>query len=104
MTQLWWVVLLGGLVTLAIRGSSLMVAERFTGLPPRIQTVLRMIPPAALAALVAPAMLRSGGQIDLLNPVLAGGIAALALALWKRTVLGPLLLGFFVTTVIGLVC
>ncbi len=58
--------------------------------------------PFGLAALVAPARLRSGGQIDLLNPVLAGGVAALALALWRKTVLGPLVLGFAVTTVLGL--
>jgi branched-subunit amino acid transport protein len=103
MTQLWWVIVLGGIVTFAIRASSLLVAERFTGLPPRVETALRMIPPAALAALIAPALLRpDGGGFELINPMLAGGLGALSLALWKRTVLGPLLLGFAITTVVGL--
>lgn len=102
MSRLWMVVVLGGLVTYAARGSFLLVAERFTGLPPRVETVLRMIPPAALAALVAPAMLRQAGEFAPLNPVLAGGLVALALAMWRRTVLLPLAAGFAAVTVLGL--
>jgi branched-subunit amino acid transport protein len=100
--QLWWVVLIGGVVTYAVRGSFLLVAERFDGLRPRAATALRMIPPAALAALAAPAMLRQGGVIDLWNPILAGGVIALALGVWRRSLLLPLVAGFVVVTVLGL--
>lgn len=102
MSRLWWVVLLGGLGTYAVRSSFLLVADRFTGLSPRVETALRMIPPAALAALVAPAMLRQDGVFDPLNAVLAGGVVALLVALWRRTVLLPLAAGFAVVTVLGL--
>lgn len=102
MSRLWWVVLFGSLVTYAARASFLMVAERFTGLPPRVTTVLRMIPPAALAALVLPALLRpGGGDLDLFSPVLAGGVTALALAVWRDGVLLPLVVGFAVATLLG---
>lgn len=103
MDRFWWVVALGGLVTHLTRGSFLLVADRFTGLPQRVQTLLRMIPPAALAALVLPALTGpEGGALDLANPVLAGGVVALALAVWRRSVLLPMAAGFAVVTVLSL--
>jgi branched-subunit amino acid transport protein len=50
--------------------------------PPGVQRLLRQIPPAALAAIVVPALLRPEGSFDLLQPRLVAGIAA-ALVAWR---------------------
>ena len=53
-----------------------------------------MIPPAALAALVAPALLRPGGTLDPLNVQLAAGVLAGLVAWRTRSVV--------LTTAVGL--
>lgn len=83
--DVWVIVVAGGLITFLQRFSFLAVAERAAQVPPKVREALRMIPAAALAALVAPAVFRAGpeGAVDLLNPrVLA---AALAIAVMWRT-------------------
>jgi branched-subunit amino acid transport protein len=78
----WAIVVAGGLATFAVRFSALAVAHWAGEVPPKVREALRMIPPAALAALVAPAVLRAGGQIDLLDPRLpAAGLALLVM--WR---------------------
>jgi branched-subunit amino acid transport protein len=78
---------LAGVLTYAIRASFLVVAGRMTGLPPVVTTVLRMIPAAALAALVLPGLLRpDAGGFDPLNSVALGGLAAVIVARWKRNI------------------
>lgn len=80
-------IVLAGLLTYAIRASFLVVAGRMTALPPIVSTVLRMIPAAALAALVLPGLLRpDGGAFDPVNSVAAGGVAAVLVSLWKRNI------------------
>ena len=44
--------------------------------------MLRQIPPAALASIVAPALLRPEGHFDLTSPELAAGLVA-ALVAWR---------------------
>lgn len=81
------VVGLAGLLTYAIRASFLVVAGRMTALPPLVTTILRMIPAAALAALVLPGLLRPGaGGFDPLNSIVAGGVAAVLVTLWRRSI------------------
>jgi branched-subunit amino acid transport protein len=80
----WLVAVAGGVLTYLERLSFLGLADRAGALSPRTLEALRMIPPAALAALVAPAVLRSGtgGSIALADPrVLAAGLAMLAM--WR---------------------
>lgn len=76
-TDAWIVVLIGGLGTYLIRLSFLAAADRFGDLGPRSREVLRMIPPAALAALVAPAVLRPDGAV-----AFGAEIPAMALAMY----------------------
>lgn len=77
---------LAGVLTYAIRVSFLVFAGRMTELPATITTVLRMIPAAALAALVLPGLLRpDAGGFDPLNSIAVGGIAAIVTSLWKRS-------------------
>lgn len=86
-TKAWLVIVLGGVGTYAIRASFLLVADRFGDISESVQDALRMIPPAALAALVAPALLRPEGALAPLGPRALAGVLALAVAWWSRSVL-----------------
>ena len=93
---LWAIAIVGGVGTLLERWSFLSVAHRTTALPPVVKEGLRMIPAAALAALVAPAVFRGGsadGSIDLLDPRLPAALAAV-LVMWRtRNIVLTLLVG-----------
>lgn len=81
------VIVLAGVLTYGIRVSFLAFAGRMTELPPTVTTVLRMIPAAALAALVLPGLLRpDAGAFDPVNSIAAGGVAAVLTALWKQNI------------------
>ena len=88
------VVVAAGLGTLLIRASFLAFAHRMAAVPDRVRTVLRMIPASALAALTAPALLRPGGQWDLLGPTAIAGLVAAVVAFRFRSVLASLGSGF----------
>lgn len=87
MSRVWTVILVSGAGTYAMRASFLAAAHRLTEVPPGISRVLRQIPPAALAALVLPALVRAGGGLDLLHPRLAAGALA-ALVAWRTRNVG----------------
>ena len=82
MSGVWLTVILAGIGTYAMRASFLVFADRLADVPPSIQRLLRQIPPAALASIVAPALLRPGGELGLWQPRLAAGLVA-ALVAWK---------------------
>lgn len=89
----WVVIVLGGLATFALRASFLVAAHRFESLPSWASDAMRMVPAAALAGLVAPALLRPDASFAPLGPeALAGGIA-LVVALRTRSVLAPIVVG-----------
>lgn len=85
MSREWlWAALVGmGLVTLALRASFLLLGERLR-LPRGLERALAYVPPAVLAAIVAPALLAGddggGGAGD--APRLLAALAA-ALAAWR---------------------
>lgn len=80
-------IVLAGVLTYAIRASFLVFAGRMTELPRTVTTVLRMIPAAALAALVFPGLLRpDAAGFDPVNSIAAGGVAAVVLAVWRRNI------------------
>ena len=91
----WTVAIVGGLITYAQRAAFLALAHRATEVPPRVREALRMIPAAALAALVAPAVFRAGqsGTLDLINPRIAAAGVALAVMWRTRQVLATLAAG-----------
>lgn len=82
MNRVWVAILLSGAGTFAMRASFLAAASRLAVVPPAAQRVLRQIPPAALAAIVVPALLRPEGHFDLFQPRLAAGLVA-ALVAWR---------------------
>lgn len=77
MSAVWLTIFLAGLGTYLQRASFLVLAHRLVDLPPIVERVLRQIPPAVLAAMVVPQLLRPEGSLDLWQPeLLAGAIAA----------------------------
>ncbi|HEV8114651.1 MAG TPA: AzlD domain-containing protein, partial [Acidimicrobiales bacterium] len=74
MSPVWVAILLAGAGTFAMRASFLAAATRLAVVPPFAQRLLRQIPPAALAAIVTPALLRPGGDFGLFQPRLAAGL------------------------------
>ncbi len=81
------VIALAGVLTYGIRVSFLVFASRMTELPATVTTVLRMIPAAALAALVLPGLVRpEAAAFDPLNSIAVGGVAAVLTSLWKRNI------------------
>ena len=82
MSDVWLAIVLAGAGTFAMRASFIAAAQRLSEVPPWANRILRQIPPAALAAIILPAILRPEGTIDLLQPRLAAGVLA-ALIAWK---------------------
>ena len=91
--RLWVTIVLAGAGTLVARISFLGVAHRIADPPVRVQRVLRMIPPAALAALVLPALVRPDGDFDLTQPRFFAGVIATAVAFKTKNVLVTLVVG-----------
>jgi branched-subunit amino acid transport protein len=94
------VVAVAGLGTLLIRASFLAFAHRMTAVPARVRTVLRMIPPAALAALAVPTLVRPDGQWELLGPTAIAGLSAAVVAFRSRSIVASLVVGFAVLVVL----
>lgn len=93
-------IVLAGIITYAIRASFLLFAGRMTQLPRRVRLVLRMIPAAALSAITVPALLRpDGGAFDPVNSIVLGGVAAVAVSLWRRSIGLSLAAGLVVVVV-----
>lgn len=77
MSTVWLAVVVAGVGTFTLRASFLAFADRLVDLPPMAERVLRQIPPAVLAALVVPALVRPEGSFDVWQPeLLAGAVAA----------------------------
>lgn len=100
MSRVWVAIVLAGLGTYAMRASFLVFAHRLVDVPPGVQRLLRQIPPAALAAIVAPALLRPDGQLDLLQPRLVAGLAAGLVAWRTRNIALTLTVGMVVVMVV----
>jgi branched-subunit amino acid transport protein len=93
MPDVWAAILLAGAGTFAMRASFIAAAHRLAEVPPWLDRILRQIPPAALASIVLPAIVRPEGTIDLAQPRLAAGILASLIAWKTRNVVLTLVLG-----------
>lgn len=85
-----------GLVTFLIR-LSFIAGGRWLPDGPRFQALLRYVPPAVLAALIAPEVLMRGGELatGIDNPRLWAALAAILVALFSRNVLATIAAGMF---------
>ena len=93
MSRVWVAIVLAGAGTYAMRASFLLAADRLARVPPNVERLLRQIPPAALASLVLPALLRPEGHLDLVSPRLLAGVLAAAVAWRTRNVAATLAVG-----------
>ena len=84
MSDAWLTIAVAGAGTFVLRAVFLVFADHLVDLPPLAQRVLRQIPPAVLAALVVPALLRPEGQLDLWQPELLAGVVA-AVVSWRTS-------------------
>jgi branched-subunit amino acid transport protein len=99
-SRVWTAIVLAGIGTYAMRASFLVFAHRLADVPPTVQRLLRQIPPAALASIVVPAVLRPEGVIDLWQPRFAAGCLA-ALVAWRtRNVALTLVVGLGIVMLI----
>ncbi len=80
----YWIVIAGmGVITFALRVSMIVLLGRWA-IPVGLSRALRFVPPAVFSALVAPALLRPTGPVDVsfTNPYLLAGILAAVVA-WR---------------------
>jgi branched-subunit amino acid transport protein len=96
----WTTILLAGVATFAMRASFIAAADRFATVPPWGQRILRQIPPAALASLVIPAMVRPEGDLDLTHPRFYAGMVAAFVAWRTRSVAATLVAGMGVVALL----
>ena len=90
-----WLLIAGmALVTFAIRYPLLLLVGR-VALPAPAMQALRYVPPAVLAAIIAPAMLYPNGTfaLALTNPYLLAGAVAFAVAWWRKNLLLTIVIG-----------
>jgi branched-subunit amino acid transport protein len=102
-TQIWIAIFGMTFVTAVTRAMFLIGGER-TVLPQRVQRMLRYAPAAALAAVILPDVLAtpSGLSIALSNHEFYAALAGLAWFLWRRTMLGTIVVGMVVFTLLRL--
>lgn len=102
--DVWLTIALLALATIVTRSSFFVLAS--TRLPQRVQQALRYAPAAALAAIVIPDLLLNGGagssaaSIDWMNPRLLAGVGATLFFLATRHLLGTIVAGMALFTVL----
>ena len=98
-TQIWLAIIGMTFVTALTRAMFLIGGER-TVLPARVQKMLRYAPAAALAAVVLPDVLSTPDGLSFApsNHELYATLAGLGWFLWRRTMLGTIVTGMLVFT------
>jgi branched-subunit amino acid transport protein len=94
----------GGLMTFAMRFSFIYLMGRVV-LPEYARRLLRFVPAAVLAAIIAPGVLLHSGRLDLSlgNSYLLAGTVAVIAALWIRNTLITILIGMGVLVLLRLI-
>ncbi len=92
---LWAAIVAIGVGTYASRLSFLYLFGRFDGVPSGVETTLRYVPPAILAALAVPAVvtLRPSVSATVLDPRVAAGVVAFAVAWLTEDIVATLVAG-----------
>ncbi len=100
-TEIWIVIAELTLATLLTRATFWLVGHHIT-IPKRVNEALRYAPACALAAIIVPDLLITHDHIEvsLHNPQLVAGVIAGAFFLYRRSMLGTILLGMAVFTIV----
>ena len=85
---LYWVMLIGGLITFLTRLSFIALEGRYAA-PQGFRRALPLVPVAALSALVLPDLVLANGTLQLINNprLLAGAVAIVVAWRWKNATL-----------------
>ncbi|MEO6353297.1 MAG: AzlD domain-containing protein [Burkholderiaceae bacterium] len=99
----WITIILLTVATILTRSSFFLLGNAVK-FPPKVQHALRYAPAAALAAIIAPDLLLSGGTVsfDWANPKLLGAIGAGLFFVTTRHLLGTIVVGMALFTVFRL--
>lgn len=99
--DVWLTIFLLLAATILTRCSFFLLGHRVK-LPPKVQHALRYAPAAALAAIVAPDLLLSNGQLAVtwMNPKLMAGLGAAVFFLATRHLLGTIIAGMGLFTLL----
>jgi len=101
-TDPWLAVLAAGVGTLAFRVSFVALFGVVEEIPPTVEEVLEFVPPAVLAALVAPAFLAPEGSVAVDgNLELAAGAVAVVVAWRTENVLATIASGMATLWLLG---
>jgi branched-subunit amino acid transport protein len=100
-----WLTILWMTVATVVTRSSFFFLGHAVKLPPKMQHALRYAPAAALAAIVAPDLVLSNGALYLswMNPKLVAGIGAAAFFLATRRLLGTIIVGMALYTLLRVI-
>ncbi|HEY4541933.1 MAG TPA: AzlD domain-containing protein [Noviherbaspirillum sp.] len=103
-TEIWVTIALLTVATLLTR-SSFFLFGHAVKLPPKVQHALRYAPAAALAAIVVPDLVMTPAGLDLswTNPKLLAGIGATAFFLSTRHLLGTIIAGMALYTLLRII-
>jgi branched-subunit amino acid transport protein len=102
-TEVWIIIVLLTVATVVTR-SAFFLFGNAVKLPPKVQHALRYAPAAALAAIVVPDLVLSGGALDAgwTNPKLMAGIGAALFFLATRRMLETIIVGMAIFTIVRL--
>ncbi|HYD95372.1 MAG TPA: AzlD domain-containing protein [Noviherbaspirillum sp.] len=97
-----WLTIILLTVATVITRSSFFLLGHAVKLPPKVQHALRYAPAAALAAIVVPDLVLANGALHLTwtNPKLVAGVGAAAFFLATRHLLGTILAGMALYTLL----
>jgi len=86
---IWAIILVIAVATYLIRLSFIHLFGRINQVPPRVKLVLKFVPAAVLAALVAPGLVTPSPDVAamVLDERLAAGIVAAVVAWWRGNIL-----------------
>ena len=92
--NIWLVMLLGGLITFAIRFSFIYLFGKFH-IPETVRRALHYVPPAVLSAIVFPELFLNNGALDVSphNVRLLSGLVAIVVAWYSKNTLLTIVIG-----------
>jgi branched-subunit amino acid transport protein len=94
MLEVWAIIVLVGLGAFLSRGLFFFLTSRTDQVPEWTHVWLSMVPPAAFAALVMPALLAPKGDLRLISAELLAALVAGGVAWRTRSVAATILVGF----------
>ena len=99
-----WIVIIGMTIVTAVTRALFLIGGERTVLPERAERALRYAPAAALVAVVLPDVLQTprGISFALSNHAFYGTLAGLAWFLWRRSMVGTIIVGMIAYTLLRL--